>query len=61
MRVKILARPSGLVDFGDDKGLREWPAVESEVDLPDDEAAAMCARGQAEPVAVQPKPETRKK
>ena len=59
MRVRMLVKMSGLVDFGDGAGLREWPDVEAEVVVPDTEGADLCARGQAEPVAELPKPETR--
>lgn len=61
MRVKLVARPSGLVDLADGEGLREWPAVGDEVVLPDDEGARMCAAGLATPVAEQAKPETRRR
>jgi hypothetical protein len=64
MRVKLKSDVSGTRDG------QPWPARGEEVDLPDDEGAALCAAGMAEPVAVKasgqaekavaPKAETRR-
>lgn len=61
MKVKMRIPLSGTRDG------QAWPGVGEEVDLPDDEAAEMCARGHAEPVAANAekataaRPETRSK
>lgn len=44
MRVRMKADVSG------DRNGRSWPQRGGEVDLPDDEGAALCANGMAEPV-----------
>lgn len=49
MRVRMKIRIMGSRD-----GVR-WPAIGGEVDLPDHEAAKMCASGFAEPVVVEAK------
>jgi len=63
MRVKIKGDMSGTRDG------QPWPTRGEEIDLPDDEGAALCAQGMAEPVAkkdadkvekaLAPEPETR--
>lgn len=55
MRVKLLIELSGARDGA------PWPARGEEVELPDEEAALMCANGYAEPVASRRKAETRSK
>lgn len=35
----------------------DWPSIGGELDVPDDEGAALCANGMAEPVAVEEKSE----
>lgn len=60
MRVKMIVQLSGTRDG------KPWPGRGETVDLPDEEAAAMCAAGMAETVkgtvekAVTPEPETTK-
>jgi hypothetical protein len=45
VKVKMLGSISGARDG------QEWPGIGEEVELPDDEAAALCAQGMAAPVA----------
>lgn len=52
MRVKMKADISG------SRNGRPWPRRGESVDLPDQEAAQLCAGGMAEPVAAKAKPET---
>lgn len=52
MRIQMKIELSGARD-----GVK-WPGIGSEVDLPDDEAAQMCANGYAAPVAERAEPET---
>ncbi len=44
MRVRLLGDISGTRDG------QNWPPRGSEIDLPDDEAVALCGQGMAEPV-----------
>ncbi|GAA4849716.1 hypothetical protein GCM10023403_10600 [Pseudonocardia benzenivorans] len=53
MRVRMKHQISGTRD-----GV-EWPAPGEEIDLPDDEAAAVCHTGMGEPVAEKKAPEKR--
>ncbi len=55
MKVRMVGKITGTRD-----GV-EWPEPGEEIFLPDEEGAQLCALGMAAPVAVQPKPETRKK
>ncbi len=45
MKIRMKVQVSGTRDG------QEWPGKGAEVDLPDDEAAQVCAAGLAEPVA----------
>lgn len=55
MRIKMKIRIAGSRN-----GVR-WPEAGGEVDLPDNEAADLCAAGLAEPIAVPPAEQAEKR
>lgn len=54
MRIRMKVALSGT------RNGKDWPPPGETIDLPDNEAAAMCAAGLADPVKDEPKPETAK-
>ena len=53
MRIKMKQMITGLRDGA------AWPAIGDTIVVPDAEGAQLCGQGVAEPVAEDPKPETR--